>query len=148
MKDGTPKGYFVFSFHDNKFEDTYKVAGEPANYQTSIALMNNNEQVDDSIINKDEIINSKIIANVFNADIYSEVSISFDDTSYLPMERDIIIDPLLNEKLMGRTIPVESIHIWSYNIPSTMMAGVHTAKVKFIDRYGKKYISSKIFEIK
>lgn len=147
MKDGAPKGYFVFNFIGNTFEEAYRVSGKSLGYQANITLTNNNEKDNDSIINNDEIISSKIVANVFNADMYSKVSINFDGTSYLPMERDIVIDPLLNEKLLGRTVPVASTHIWSSTIPSTMSSGVHTVKVKFVDKHGKEFITSKVFEI-
>ncbi len=147
MKDGAPKGYFIFNFNGNAFKDLYKVTGKPLDYQLNITLVNQDQRVTDNIISKSEINSSKIVANVFNADIYSDISISYDGGEYNAMERSPIIDPLLNEKLMGRTTPVESTHIWSSNIPSTMSTGAHTAKVKFVDKYGKEFITSKIFEI-
>lgn len=148
MRDGVPKGYFIFNFSSNTYKDSYKVTGKPKDYQMNLSLLNGNKYDSDSIINKDEVVNVRIVANVFNGDKDSEISISYDDSNYLPMERLAMIDPILDEKLLGRTEPNTSTRIWISQLPTSINSGVHTAKVKFIDRYGNKYTSSKVFEVK
>ncbi|MDY6822033.1 MAG: calcineurin-like phosphoesterase family protein, partial [Deferribacterota bacterium] len=148
MRDGAPKGYFIFNFSDNTYEDSYKTTGKPKDYQMHISLLNGSEYDSDNIINKNEINNMKVVANVFNGDKDSEVSISYDNNNYLPMERDPIIDPLLDERLLGNTEASQSTHTWTYNLPESLSEGVHTVNVKFVDRYGNEYRATKIFEVK
>jgi len=64
------------------------------------------------------------------------------------MERIITVDPALSERLLGNTIPVESTHIWRSKLPSNLGTGAHLVRVKFIDKYGNTYVSSKIIEVR
>lgn len=148
MKDGAPKGYFVMQFDDSEYTDTYKATGKPSDYQVNINLFNNNVIQNDSTISIDEINNSEIISNVFNADIYSNIDISFDGDEYSQMEKVVTIDPFINERVLGNTLPVESTHIWRSKLPTNLGKGVHLVRVRFIDKSGHKYVSSKIIEIK
>jgi len=148
MKDGAPKGFFVLQFDGSEYTDIYKAIGKSLDYQANINLINYNEIKSDSTISIDEINNSEIIANVFNADLYSNITISFDNSNFIQMERIITVDPALSERLLGNTIPVESTHIWRSKLPSNLGTGAHLVRVKFIDKYGNTYVSSKIIEVR
>ena len=64
------------------------------------------------------------------------------------MEKVVTIDPFINERVLGNTLPVESTHIWRSKLPTNLGKGVHLVRVRFIDKSGHKYVSSKIIEIK
>lgn len=148
MKDGTPKGYFTFNFSGNKYEEKYISLDKSKDFQMDITLTDDSGKGIDNIIEKSETRNVKVAANVFNGDMLSDVVISFDGDAYSKMDRTPLIDPFLNERLSGGTIPVESTHIWLSSLPASLDTGAHTIRVKFVDKYGNKYVNSKVFEIK
>ena len=38
-------------------------------------------------------------------------------------------------------------HIWAFDMPSDLAPGIHVAKITTVDAYGKRYATTKTFEV-
>ncbi|UOB16711.1 calcineurin-like phosphoesterase C-terminal domain-containing protein [Abyssalbus ytuae] len=140
MYDGTPKGYWIMNIQKDKYHLTYKVSGAPYTKQMNIWVPEVNQW--DTALN---ILNEPYVyANVFAADKNTEVMISFEDDSWLPMEKHEGISPELMQfytlQELGRyksqklsQIPQPktiSKHLWRIKIPEHLGKGAHLIKIE------------------
>jgi hypothetical protein len=207
---GAKRGYLVFKFNGNTYEDTFKATGEPAQKQIAVSLLsptftawynqllewlqngaidkppvNINDLDDTKIIPKHEIHETILTANVWNGSSATRVSVKIDNRDWAEMERsEKIMDPFALEKQMyvfryaaestsanpraqgfelwtgssnGPSSPRPSDewmhtdvsnHLWQIAVPSDLDVGVHTAKVKAVDKFANKYTETLVFEIR
>ncbi len=144
MYDGTPKGYWLMNVKENNRQLNYKVSGAPASKQINIWVPEINEW-DTSLNNLNE---PYIYANVFAADQYTKVEVSFGNDKWFLMDKHEGVAPELKRfyKLqeLGRfeslnisntPKPTEvSRHLWRIKIPDNLNKGAHIVKVRAINR--------------
>jgi hypothetical protein len=88
-----------------------------------------------------------VVANVYMADIESQVQVRIDDGPWRAMRRDAAADPVLVwENLRDDASPllrgvdrmvqaVDSSHLYRYNLPTDLAAGEHRIQVRYHDRW-------------
>jgi hypothetical protein len=207
---GAKRGYLVFKFNGNTYEDSFKATGEPAKKQIALSLLsptftnwyqqllewlqngavdkppvNINDLDDTKIIPADEIYETKLTANVWNGSSATNVSVQIDDRDEMVMHRsEDTMDPFALEKQMyvfryaaqshsgdsraqgfelwtgasqGPSSPRPSDewmhtdvsnHLWERALPDDLDVGVHTAKVKAVDKFGNQFTETLVFEIR
>lgn len=145
MKDGSPKGYYLITFKDNKFNETYKIPGNP-NKQMDVYVIDNNTLIYDSIIGENQTDKLSLVANIFNGDAYSKVFYSINDKKYVPMKRENLVDPLVNS-MNKYSETYKSYHTWLAKI-GRLERGVHKIRVKYIDKNGNKYEELKLLSVR
>lgn len=145
MKDGSPKGYYLITFKDNKFNETYKIPGNP-NKQMDVYVIDNNTLISNSITEEDQTDNMSLVANIFNGDAHSKVFYSINDKKNIPMKREFVIDPLFNA-ISGNKASYKSYHTWLAKL-DRLEKGVHKIKVIYRDKNGKEYEEFKVITVK
>ena len=149
MRDGVPRGYFIFQFNQNTYAEQYKAAGHPLEYQANISFLSGNlalSPFQEGILTSKELESVKVIANVFNSGADSVVTCQIDDLKPIPMKRKAVYDPYLINYSLG-TEPEKSTHIWLSPLPASLGLGIHSVKISFMDRYGNTFQSYKLFEV-
>ena len=151
MDDGTLKGYWFMDVEDNNRHFNYKVSGAETSKQINIWVPEVNEW--DTALNT--LNEPYVYANVFAADDYTTVEISFDNGAWQPMEKHLGIAPELKsfykKQLLGRykgqkisKVPnpnISSRHLWKIKIPDTLSNAAHLVKVKAINN--KLFLNAK-----
>ena len=146
MKDGAPKGYYLISFKDNKFDETYIIPGKSQNKQMDVYVVDNNTLVDDGVVMENNTDNLSLVANVFNGDVYSKVFYSINDNKNIPMKREFLVDPLFNAISVNKA-SYKSYHIWLANL-DRLQKGVHKIRVIYKDKNGREYEEFKVLRVK
>ncbi len=146
--DGSPNGYFLFTFDGAQF-----------NYSFKPAYINNNKQMNITnprgIINKKAADTTQIIVNIYAADMETEVFYQIDDGQRKALKRANRVDPFVVRYLNEHAdsfpgwinTPASSYHIWTAPLPADLKAGTHTIKVSARDHQNKIYSGVRIFEI-
>jgi len=144
--DGSPNGYYIFSFENNQYDYHYYPANHDRDYQVRIISPI-------GTIEADSLSNVKVLANIFNADKQSIVQYQIDNLKPIKMGRVVMVDPFiadLREKYddcyRDWIQPIKSSHIWKASIPLNLKHGIHTIQIKALDRMGHNYIANGIFE--
>ncbi|SHJ00855.1 3',5'-cyclic AMP phosphodiesterase CpdA [Arenibacter nanhaiticus] len=140
MYDGTPKGYWLMDVGAESYTLNYKVSGSGKDHQMNIWLPEKNEwDTDLNFLNE-----PFIYANVFAADTRTEVSISFGNDQWVPMEKHEGIAPELIRfnalqelgRYEGQKIShtpkatQNSKHLWRVKIPDDLASGTYLIQVK------------------
>ena len=140
MDDGTPKGYWLMNISPDKYKLHYKVSGADKNKQMNIWVPEKNEW--DTVLN---FLNTPYVyANVFAADAFTNVTISFEEGNWVEMEKYEGIAPELlrfyaiqelgryrSQKLSHLPKPkTKSNHLWRIKIPNSLKKGAYLLKVK------------------
>jgi hypothetical protein len=140
MYDGTPKGYWFMNVEGMNRQFEYKVSGAPASKQINIWVPEINEW--DTSLN--ELNEPYVYANVFAADQYTKVEVSFDQDVWYSMDKFEGIAPELkrfyklqelgryeSQNLSKMPKPTEtSHHLWRLKIPNNLDEGAHLVKVR------------------
>ena len=146
--DGSPNGYFIFSFEGNRFNQHFYPAYQSTDYQIRISYPNES-------VNKDSLANTKIIVNVFNADSETEVYCQVDNSDRMLMTRKRMKDPFAVNYLKNNKdqFPywikdvANTNHIWIIELPAELKTGQHAIKISAIDGKNNIYSQIKIFEV-
>ena len=122
QRDGAPRGYSLFSFDGNQYEDTYKATGKAADRQMNLSFstpsfyewydamwdwtisdmtsrpeappLSINDLADQGSISSDELAETSLVVNVWNGSAQSEVFCTFDgNASVVAVPRKDIGDP-------------------------------------------------------
>jgi len=152
MRDGTPNGYSIATFRNNRYAFRYKAARRPAEFQMSVYAP--------SVVETGGLEDAEIIANVFMGSNESEVHMRIgEDGDWIPMTHDVRPDPYY-EKLKareyylppaaGRSLPsiADSMHIWAAPLPSDTPVGTHVVYVKATDIFGQEIHGKRIVRVK
>ena len=143
--DGTPNGFYLFTFSDNRFDYRFYPANLPQDFQIHIVSPKDTVNRPDSTF---------IIANVFNADPGAKVTCTLDMDKTVIMERFKGEDPFIAEYLKKYKDlfpgwidrPAATLHLWKTVLPKNLKPGTHRITVEATDRMGHVYRGSKIIE--
>jgi hypothetical protein len=145
--DGSPNGFYVFSFNGNSFNHRYIPADAPEHEQMRISFPSGR-------IKRDALINKNIMVNVFNADPHATVVCSIDNGPSQPMHQQTGQDPFIVEYLKdGTNFPEWSNraethrHMWTLPFPQNLEVGTHTIRIKATDSRNNTYHDFAIFSV-
>lgn len=151
MADGTPKGYAFIRFDGNQYTVSYKVAGQPADYQMKIFAP--------KVVARDARTSSGIYVNFFIGSERDEVMCRVDNGKWVKMDYVTDADPsylhLLHEwdfaeELMPGRRPPEAAdcpHLWRTSVPTDLPPGEHTIEIKATDMFGQTFTQTKTYRV-
>lgn len=145
--DGSPNGYYRFTFEGNKYRYEFIPADHRPDFQVRITLSS------DTLRNNhlDEVY---VSVNVFTATPKATVKVFIDDR-----------EPMLAENYTGKDLFIaqtydlrynydnwrpkqeDTDHLWKINLPTDLSAGCHSVRVEATDVNGYVYKGYKLFEI-
>ena len=146
--DGSPNGYYIFSFDGNTFNHHFYPASQSEDYQIRISCPNEAVAVD-------SLSNTQIVVNVFNADSETEVYCQIDGSNRTLMMRKRMRDPFMVDYFNNNRkdfpwwvndVEVTN-HMWIANLPGNLDTGQHSIKISAIDGFNNIYSTVKIFEV-
>lgn len=146
--DGTPNGYFLFSFQGNRFNYRFVPANYHPDYQLRISTPV-------GVLDRAALDTTQIIVNVFNADPDTRVFFQLNDQPRQVMKRERRKDPFIqhyfrqNRDTFARWISdvAETDHIWVGVLPANLPPGTHTLRVSASDKRGNLFSGVRIFEV-
>lgn len=160
MEDGTPNGYYLFYFEDNKVKPRFIPAGKDPNDRLRITL-------DPQLVQSDSLIlthplgldrgvqqdSTFVVVNFFDGGARDQVTITVDGKAAQSMQYVERTDPFyerLYHKYEGTSdafrSPAISSHIWQYLLKE-LQPGLHSATVHAKDEFGFEDTKSFTFEI-
>lgn len=139
--DGSPKGYFIFEFLENKYSYKFIPANHPEDYQIRISIP----------LEKDSPF---ITANWFIGKTHEKVIAVIDDSKPLVMTNYAGVDPFMQRTVALRKnkdnwspgLP-KTEHLWRLEIPKDLTKGIHKIEITAQTDSGIVYKGYKIFEI-
>jgi len=141
--DGTPNGYFIFSFDGSHYTDRFKPANKDDDFQIRVSAPRGT--VDKSMLKYEDIV-----VNCFNSDNDSEVLVSVDGSAYQKMKMKNFYDPYIktvyNDSLSYGS-PSLCYHLWFHPLPEDLEPGIHRIDVRFTDRYENVYEQHRLFQV-
>ena len=151
MSDGAPNGYSILSFDGDNYSIDFKAANKPIAYQMSISMPDE--------IAADELTQTLVHANIFNARPDEKVELSIDnspnwsamvrrvkpDPAYVQLvERELKIQPIIEP---GLPQPGACEHLWSTNLPEDLEPGHHILSVRWTNTAGEVRKSTRMFRV-
>lgn len=202
MKCGTPRGYMVWSFDGNEYNDRYMASGKKPDEQMHLSLhtptwaewfnemgvyaalplprpytppLTLNDLPDVNSVKASDLSSTTLVANVWNGSRDSVVTCTFDAKTTVQGHQDLAFGDPYAQRLqsyvfryaMGfeqyaqtialpgtapQPIPAgnimkESFHVWTFDVPDDLQAGVHEAVVNTTDVHGNRYQQNLVFEV-
>lgn len=146
--DGSPNGFYLFSFDGNKYDYKFIPVQYGENFQMRISSPAKS-------LTKDAVASTQIIANIFCADPGAKVHCQVDDGKQQVMERKTMKDPFMTDYVIKyrSALPnwvkseADTEHIWAAPLPQGLNEGSHLIKVNAIDSLGKTYSGERRFQI-
>lgn len=139
--DGSPKGYFIFEFYENKYSYKFIPANHPEDYQIRISIS----------AKKDPPF---ITANWFVGKKHEKVTASIDGSEAIIMTNYVGVDPFIQSTIGSRKnkdnwTPGLSVteHLWRLQIPKNIVKGIHKIEITAQTDSGKIFKGYKIFEV-
>ncbi|MFA9392217.1 MAG: calcineurin-like phosphoesterase C-terminal domain-containing protein [Prolixibacteraceae bacterium] len=145
--DGCPPGIYLYNFYGQDYSKEFIAASNSRYKHLRISFPPSSLPID-------SIKNNFIYVNVFDGNDNTQVQISIDDAAFHDMKKVIEIDPYLKrnnylrfnrEKWKPGLVP--SSHLWKVEFPTGLLPGKHVIKASCQLQNGKKYITTKVFEI-
>ena len=145
--DGTPNGFYRFSFFGNQFDYRFYPANLPQDFQIHIVSPPDTVNQPDSVY---------IIANVFNADPQARVTAKLDSGEPFPMIRFEGKDPFIEKYLQKYrsdfpgwiNSAAKTHHLWKALLKEKVKPGAHIIEIKAADWLGHIYRGSKVFIVR
>ena len=148
QRDGSPKGYHLFSFHVNSFSEQLKPSGLDAGYQIRIESPGGDVTVEC-------LEDLEIRANVFNSSEHSEVYFRLNGGEWVSMERDELslsghFINMLEEypEEFGSLQPIRTSNIWAAPLHLPLQPGPHRIDIRTRDMYGQEFRQTKVIEVR
>jgi hypothetical protein len=151
-RDGAPNGHTIINFDGTQAVIDFKAARRPADYQMNVIAP---EQV---ARNSDKT--ELVYVNVFNGSEKSKVQIRVgSDGDWITLKKVFELDPsyvALKESEKGReksllnrplSAPVNSYHLWKFDLPQIPQLGVHRLWVRTEDMYGRTFNASRTIRV-
>ena len=160
MRDGAPNGYSIIAFDGQKYRLTFHAAGRPADYQMEIMVP--------EAIPHDQLSQTEVYANIFNADEHADVKFRVNQSHWQPMQLCRAVDPLYqsvyDEELQvlekyaqqretDKTVPWRklyepeaSTHLWKATLPSSL-EGLCILEVQANTMDGKVRTDRRLFRV-
>lgn len=155
MRDGTPRGYFLFDFEDNRWSYRFKATRRPADEQMHIHAPPD--------VPAEELASTEILVNVWAGNDRSVTELRIGDGNWIAMERVRRPDPFyarlydLQEQFkdeykqlpgsdsQGR--PLNSTHLWRANLPADLSPGSHLLEVRSRDMFGRVWSDVRVLRV-
>ena len=147
QRDGVPNGYHILTFDGTRYTERYKAAGHSTGFQMRIETPDPELKITDD--------NTGLLVNVFNGSERSKVRFRWNRGEWTDMKRlELAISPFF-EKLLDENPdsfaswiqPVETNHIWHYDLSQFIEPGTHRIEVHTTDQFGHEFREVKIIEI-
>jgi len=146
--DGSPNGFFIFTFKENAFD--YKFI--PAKQDESLQMRISSPAGSIAAEKADSLY---AIANIFCADPQSQVYFQLDREERQLMQNKRMKDPFMVEYMNEYKAQhpswlqssVDTDHIWVAQLPSNLSAGVHVIRISAVDSRGKSYSGIQLFKL-
>jgi C terminal of Calcineurin-like phosphoesterase/N terminal of Calcineurin-like phosphoesterase/Calcineurin-like phosphoesterase len=145
--DGTPNGYFRFSFKGNTYEYQFHPTRSLDHPQMRI-----NSPL--GILDSKNLATQEINVNVFAGSEKTKVYFSLDGNPETAMQNKIMADPffanLIKENpndFLEWMKPGPSSHIWVAPLPTDIKSGIHRLKIIVHDHQGNTFTAYRLFEI-
>jgi len=145
--DGTPNGYFRFTFTGNRFN--YR-------FYPSHSSHDNRMRINSPIgtLSQPDLKNREINVNVFTGTPGTIVTYELDDGPKVTMERKVMKDPFFT-KLVAENPdsykdwmePTDCSHIWVAPLPGDLEPGNHRLEITAKDHQGNVFTAYRLFEI-
>jgi len=145
--DGVPNGYYRIEFKDNQYVERFIPACLDPDFQLRI-------ETPAGSIPYDELTTGLVTINVFDGTSYSTVECLLNGTAPVNLTHSRLKSPwfeslMKNHKDTFRSWlhAVDSNHIWQGPLPSNIAPGFHTLTAATVDRHGRRWNSSIVFEV-
>lgn len=147
--DGTPNGYFTFSFNGNQYNYKFHPAAPVPDNQLRINSPTGTLSPQDITEGKIEIN-----VNVFTGTPHTTVAFSLDNQPEISMEYKIMNDPFFarlietnKDRYRDWMEPTLSAHTWIAPLPAGIEPGIHRLKVTVNDPHLGTYTAYRLFEV-
>lgn len=145
--DGTPNGYFRFTFTGNRF--TYRFYPSYSSHHSQMRI-----NYPRGTLSSTDLKNREINVNVFTGTPGTRVTYELDDGPRVTMERRVMKDPFFT-KLVAENPdsykdwmePTDCSHIWVAPLPENLPPGNHGLKITARDHQGNVFTAYRLFEI-
>ena len=145
--DGSPNGFYIFSFSGNKFNYRYIPANIPEYKQMRVSFPV-------GMVDLDSLIDKQILVNIYNADSAANVYCKIDNGPPQRMQQATMQDPFIIEYLKNSSqFPgwaneaVYHKHMWTLPIPENLNTGTHSLHIIATDSKDNTYRAYSIFNI-
>ncbi len=145
--DGTPNGFFRFSFKGNDYTFDFVPAGLPAHHQVGIRFP-------EAEISSTDILTMPICANIYAASAKSDVKYRIDQGTWLPMEQIMEEDPYVRAFLEKHRdhYPAwmkvrRTAHLWKAPHSTEILPGLHSIEVVATEPDGRQFAGRRIFQV-
>ncbi len=167
QRDGTPNGYHILEVDGVTAVVRYKAASKPADFQMRIMIDSAEHLVRppalrqyrhgellDGQLSVDAVPSTRVLVNLFDGGPKSSVEYAIDGGEPVPMERQPMIDPFVNE-LFARNEdskkpwvePQPSSHVFVAALPDDLGPGTRTLSVRAVDEFGREHHAHRILEV-
>lgn len=145
--DGTPNGFYQFTFTGNRFNYRYIPSKEKADAQLRISSPF-------GMVNKERLAEQNIVVNIFNADAQTTATAIINGEKKVTLKRVKMSDPFIERYLkQGGNLPgwiggaVSNSHMFTAPLPASLGKGTHSIKVEAKDSRDNVYKGYTIFNI-
>ena len=145
--DGTPNGYFLFTFTGNQFNYRFYPSHSSHPHQMRI-----NFPI--GTLSRTDLKNREINVNVFTGTPGTIVTYELDDGPKVAMERKVMKDPFFTklvaenpDEYLDWMEPTDCPHIWAAPLPENLEPGNHHLKITAKDHQGNVFTAYRLFEI-
>ncbi len=157
MEDGNPNGFYLLKFDDVTLVPEFIPFpfGADAGQRLRIVLDPELESPPEGSINRGRLhANTKVVVNLFDGGERDRVRLSLDGGPLTPMRYVLRTDPFVERayRQLADTpeafpAPVVSAHIWEFELPQGLEAGVHGVVVESEDEFGQRFRGALSFEV-
>ncbi len=145
--DGSPNGYYRFTFEGNKYKYEFIPADHRPDFQVHITLSSDD-------LRKGTLNEVYASINVFTATPKATVKVSFDNGKPILAEnytgKDLFIANTYDQRYNydnWRPKQEDTDHLWKIKIPEDLSVGCHSMTIEATDVNGEVYTGYKLFEI-
>lgn len=142
--DGVPNGYHILEIRGNEYKLRYKSCHQAADYQMLIHSPS-------GVLSQKEAQNARILVNVFDSGLHTEVSFQIDAGEWQPLTNVYEKDPgavslfekgSANQKHWVRAVKTR--HLWAASLPQ-LNVGAHKITIQAKDFQGRIHRASRVF---
>lgn len=146
--DGSPNGYYRFTFEGNKYRYEFVPADHRSDFQMRLTLS-------DKELTMGKLQGIYLSINIFTATCKASVKVTFDDKKTIFAKNYTGIDLFMQQTHSLRynfdnwqPKLEKTSHLWKVLLPENLSVGIHKIKVEAEDKDGNRYTGYKIIEIK
>jgi len=146
MRDGTPQGYAIIKINNNTYDISYKTIGHSLNKNMTLYIQQNE--------NKQTLLFNNFYLGTQYCKSYCMINKDgkWNEMSYTKEKDPRTLEmrertALAEKEKTGRQIsePQPCYHLWKYDVSSFIKQGINECQVKVVDRNGKIYFETIVF---